>query len=78
MFRRMVRQGIRAVQRGEDPKGLSRETGRTIPTYGHDSVIRVAPAATAEEDRVLLRETAQRVIERTLQSPSGLREVVRV
>jgi phenylpropionate dioxygenase-like ring-hydroxylating dioxygenase large terminal subunit len=78
MFRRMVRQGIRAVQRGEDPKGLCRDTGGTISTYGHDRVLRVAPAATAEEDRDLLRQAAQRVIERTLQNPSSLRRVVRL
>jgi hypothetical protein len=78
MFRRMVRQGIRAVQRGEDPKGVCRDAGRPISTYGHDRVLRVSPAATAEDDRDLLRQTAQRVIERTLQSPASLRQVVRL
>jgi nitrite reductase/ring-hydroxylating ferredoxin subunit len=78
MFRRMVRQGIRAVQRGEDPKGLCRETGRPISTYGNDTVTRVPSATTPEADRAVLRATARRVLETCLKDPSALREVVRV
>jgi len=78
MFRRMVRQGIRAVQRGEDPKGLVREAGRTVATYGNDTVIRVPSETDAEADRALLRETARKVVEQCLKDPSGLRHVVRV
>jgi phenylpropionate dioxygenase-like ring-hydroxylating dioxygenase large terminal subunit len=69
MFRRMVRDGIRAVQRGEDPKGINRRRDGAIPTYGHETILRVPPAATSEEDRVLLRSTARSVTERFLRDP---------
>jgi phenylpropionate dioxygenase-like ring-hydroxylating dioxygenase large terminal subunit len=69
MFRKMVRDGIRAVQRGEDPKGLDRRAAGAIPTYGHETLLRVPPAATPEEDQALLRTTARQVTERFLRDP---------
>ncbi len=56
MFRKMLRDGIRAVAEGRDPKGAVREPGRVFPTYAQDTVLRVPPAATPEAERRLLRE----------------------
>ena len=57
MLRKMVRQGIQAVQKGEDPEGITRKEGDVISTYGNDTVKRIPPAPTPEADRKLLRET---------------------
>jgi phenylpropionate dioxygenase-like ring-hydroxylating dioxygenase large terminal subunit len=74
MFRRQVRRGIRSVEEGRDPEGLSREEGRVIPTYCNDTVVQVPPAATPEEDKKLMRETARRLAEEYLENPPSLRQ----
>ena len=61
MFRKALRDGIRAVGEGRDPKGVVREPGRVLPTWAQDTVVRVPPAATPEADRRLLREIGARV-----------------
>jgi phenylpropionate dioxygenase-like ring-hydroxylating dioxygenase large terminal subunit len=75
MFRRQVRRGIRSVEEGRDPEGLSREEGRVIPTYCNDTVVQVPPAATPEEDKKLMRETARRLAEEYLENPPLLRDI---
>ena len=51
MYRRLVREGIRAVKAGKDPKGIVREEGgEPLLTYAHNSVKRVPPANTPEAD----------------------------
>jgi phenylpropionate dioxygenase-like ring-hydroxylating dioxygenase large terminal subunit len=69
MFRQHIRRGIRAVQDCYDPIGLRRDTGAVIPTYANDTVVRVPPAATPEEDQQLLRETGRRLAETYLKDP---------
>jgi hypothetical protein len=61
MARRLVREGIRAVQQGEAPKAPRAQSGAPIPTYGQITVRRVPRAATREADRELLRETGRAV-----------------
>jgi hypothetical protein len=64
MLRNMIRQGIRAVQQGADPRPKSHQTGQVIATYSQDRVIAgIPPAPTLEEDRQLLRETGRQVVE---------------
>jgi nitrite reductase/ring-hydroxylating ferredoxin subunit len=63
MLRRIVRDGIRAVARGEDPFGARRSGGGTIRTFTQDLVLRIPPAPSPEEDRRLLRATGRRVVE---------------
>jgi phenylpropionate dioxygenase-like ring-hydroxylating dioxygenase large terminal subunit len=65
LFRRLLREGIRAVQRGEDPKGLLREPRPPIPTYCHDAVIAAPPGATPQEERQLLLDIETKVAART-------------
>ena len=70
LLRRTVREGIRAVQDGNDPKGLIREPGKVTITYANNSVWRVPPAPTTEEDRRLLLETGRRVAAEYMKNPS--------
>jgi nitrite reductase/ring-hydroxylating ferredoxin subunit len=62
MLRKIVRDGIRAVARGEDPWGVHWREGQTIPTWTQDLVLKLPSAATEEEDRKLLRATGRGVI----------------
>jgi len=61
MLRRLVRQGIRDVQEGRDPREIVREEGRVIPTLCQDTVLRIPPAPTREEDEALMREVGRKV-----------------
>ena len=62
MLRRMLRNGIRAVQRGEDPFGILREPVARIPTYAQNTILRIPPAPTPQADRELLRKVANDVM----------------
>jgi nitrite reductase/ring-hydroxylating ferredoxin subunit len=54
MYRNLVRDGIRAVKAGADPKGISRDA-HTAPllTYAHNTVKLIPPADTPGADRAL-------------------------
>jgi hypothetical protein len=69
MFRNQVRKGIRAVKAGNEPVGLFRSGGGVIPTYCNDTVVRVPPAKTAEQDKKLLRETGRRLAQGYIEAP---------
>jgi nitrite reductase/ring-hydroxylating ferredoxin subunit len=62
MLRRIVREGIRAVARGDAPWGTHWEDGQRVPTFTQDIVLRVPPAATPDDDRRLLRRTAREAV----------------
>jgi nitrite reductase/ring-hydroxylating ferredoxin subunit len=62
MLRRIVREGIRAVARGDDPFGVDWPEGETVRTFTQDLVLRIPPAATPEADRQLLRATGRQVV----------------
>ena len=62
MLRRIVRDGIRAVEAGDDPRGVTHEAGATIRTHGQDTVLKLPAAATPEENRALLRDVGRRVV----------------
>jgi hypothetical protein len=62
LVRKLLREGIRALQRGEDPKrGAVLSVGNTISTYCRNTVLRIPPAETPETDRELLRNTGRKV-----------------
>lgn len=63
MLRRIVREGVRAVQRGEDPEFLHREEGKIIPTYSNDTITRIPKPATEEEEKRLLHMMGRKVAE---------------
>jgi phenylpropionate dioxygenase-like ring-hydroxylating dioxygenase large terminal subunit len=62
LIRKLLRDGIRAVQRGEDPKQVGLAKNGVINTYGQSTVLRVPPAADAAADRALLREVGRNVL----------------
>jgi hypothetical protein len=62
MLRRIVRDGIRAVQAGLDPWGTHWPEGKIVPTHTQDLVLRLPPAASPEADRRLLREAGRRAV----------------
>lgn len=59
LVRKLLREGIRAVQRGEDPRRVVPGAGLTIPTYCRNAFVPVPPAATPQADRELIRRTAR-------------------
>jgi phenylpropionate dioxygenase-like ring-hydroxylating dioxygenase large terminal subunit len=69
MFRQQVRRGIRAVQSGEDPPGLCRDAAAIVPTYCNDTIVRVPPGPTPEEDLQLMRATGRTLAESYLEHP---------
>jgi len=69
MFRQQLRRGIRAIQAGQTPDGLCQEAGKIIPTYCNDTIVRVPPAPTAEEDQQLMRMTGRKLAESYLAHP---------
>jgi phenylpropionate dioxygenase-like ring-hydroxylating dioxygenase large terminal subunit len=69
MMRNMIRRGIRAVAAGEDLDYPILKNGAALPTYSHDRVIPgIAPAATPQADRQLLREVARTVVAESVRS----------
>ena len=69
MMRNMIRAGIRTVKKGETLDHPTLHNGAAIPTYSHDRVVPgIAPAATPEQDRKLLREVARNVVKQSVKS----------
>jgi len=62
MLRKLVRDGIRAMENGEDPLGIVRQRGKVIPTFSQDTIIRIPPAPNPAQDEELLRETGRKVL----------------
>jgi phenylpropionate dioxygenase-like ring-hydroxylating dioxygenase large terminal subunit len=62
MFRKILREGIRAVQAGETPRGLGLKAGEIVTTSCQDTVLPLPAAATAAEDRARLRQIGRRVV----------------
>jgi nitrite reductase/ring-hydroxylating ferredoxin subunit len=69
MLRKILRDGIRAVESGEAPRGLKLEPGETITTYCQDTVLRVPASGSAADDRALLRQVGRRVVAGDYQRP---------
>jgi hypothetical protein len=62
MLRKIVREGIQAVARGEDPWGTQWRDGENVPTFTQDVVLKLPPAETEDEDRTLLRAAGRGAI----------------
>ena len=62
MLRRIVRDGVRAVARGENPFGTGWPEGKVIRTFTQDVVVRAPAVATPEEDRDVLRAIGRQVV----------------
>ncbi len=62
MLRRIVRDGIRDVAAGRDPKSVLRGPAGVIRTLTQDTVLRIPPESDAASERRLLRETGRKVV----------------
>jgi len=69
MLRKILRDGIRAVEAGETPPGLELEPRETIATYCQDTVLRVPVSGSPADDRALLRQIGRRVVAGDYQRP---------
>ena len=70
MLRGLVKRGVGEVRNGEDPHRVSLREGEIVPTYGHERVLDVPPAATREADRQVLRDTGRRAAEERIKELS--------
>ena len=69
MFRNQIRRGQRAVQAGDDPAGLCREAGVTIPTYCNNTVMRRPANGSAATDKQMMRRTGRELAQSYLREP---------
>jgi phenylpropionate dioxygenase-like ring-hydroxylating dioxygenase large terminal subunit len=69
LFRRYVRQGIRAVERGNDPKGFYMEEKSVPPTFANDRVIPISQIQGDPDDPQTLLAVADKVGREYLQEP---------
>ncbi|MBV8868752.1 MAG: aromatic ring-hydroxylating dioxygenase subunit alpha [Acetobacteraceae bacterium] len=68
MFRKLVRQGIRAVREGQDPMGVGRD-GRILPTFCNDTVVVQPPTSDLAMDAQAMRATGRRLAEGYVREP---------
>lgn len=67
MFRKLLRQDIRAVEQGKDPKGANYKDGEVIATYlRNTSSVIPKQGSSTDEDRKLWRKIARKVAEDAL------------
>jgi hypothetical protein len=61
LLRKLVRDGIRAVATGRDPRHLLRAPAPPTATACQDTMLRTPAEADPEADKRLLRETGRKV-----------------
>ena len=61
MLRKIVRDGIRAVAAGHDPRFVLRDPAAPVATACQDTVLRIPPEADPAADKRLLRETGRKI-----------------
>ncbi len=69
MFRRMLKRGIEAVQRGEDPPDIYREGSAPIPSMGTDRVVPCSMFEGDLDDPAVLREIGLKTAQAYLEEP---------
>ena len=72
MMRKGLRRRVRMVKQGQDPQELAAMSGRTVNTYGGDTLLRVDQAATPDEDKKLLRKVGVDMAKRYIQDPPNV------
>ena len=72
MMRRMFREGIRAVQRGEDPKYIYHDDNKIYPTYANDTVLHISQQGDTQADKALLLETGRKCAKEFLENHPGV------
>jgi nitrite reductase/ring-hydroxylating ferredoxin subunit len=71
MTRNIIRRGIQAVQRGEDPQHVIWKEGQVVPTFANHTVI-LAPPTAPEADEQFIKETGRKLAEGYLKDPASL------
>ena len=61
MFRRFIRRGIQAVQKGNDPKGFYLHQDEVPPTFANDRVVKASEIGGDANDPAVLRDFGDRV-----------------
>jgi hypothetical protein len=69
MFRRTLKRGIEAAQRGEDPPEFARGANHPINSYGSDRVIPVSSIGGNPDHPETLRALGRRIAEEYLKCP---------
>jgi phenylpropionate dioxygenase-like ring-hydroxylating dioxygenase large terminal subunit len=69
LFRRYIRRGIEAVQRGEDPHGFYLSSADVPPTFANDLVVPASTIGGNPDDSEALRRFAEQVAKQYLASP---------
>ena len=71
LFRKLLRQQIRAVQQGKQPRNTKAGNGKAIPTYLRNTSVVTPPAATPAADRKLWRQVARQVAEEAIKDSTS-------
>jgi hypothetical protein len=69
LFRRVLREGIEAVERGEDPPHPVAAGNRAIPSYVNNQAFKMPATANAKDERELLGGVCRQVISDSLNRP---------
>ena len=69
MMRKGLRKAIRGLEQDEVPPGMLRQQGKVIPTYAGDTMMRVPPAPTEQEDNKLMRKAGRDLAYRYINEP---------
>jgi phenylpropionate dioxygenase-like ring-hydroxylating dioxygenase large terminal subunit len=69
LFRRYIRRGIEAVQRGEDPHGFYLNHAEVPPTFANDLVVPASTIGGNPDDAEALRRFAEQVAKQYVASP---------
>ena len=72
MMRKGLRRRARMVQQGQDPPELAQLSGKTLPTFGGDTLLRVDQARTREEDKKLMRKVGLEMAKRYALNPPNV------
>jgi phenylpropionate dioxygenase-like ring-hydroxylating dioxygenase large terminal subunit len=74
MFRKLVRQEIRALKRGKDPRNVRHAPDQILHTLAQNTIRRIPPAATPEADTEMLRQIGRRVADGYYMKTRPMRE----
>lgn len=69
MFRRFIKRGIQAVERGQDPKGFYMTQAEVQPSFASDRVVKASEIGGDPNDPAALRQFGERVAEDYLKTP---------
>jgi hypothetical protein len=69
LFRRLLRRGIEAAERGDQPPFLYDFSGKPTPTYGNDRIVPLSAVNGDPDDKHVLRQYARHIVKDYLEHP---------